>query len=183
MAGSVTRPNGDFLDLPPNVGRRVRGAGGAMGAGQTFAGIVIAALSGGLAAGQHSLGDPLWVINLVGVVPPLLVVALGVGLFRARGCVSGDRLLLAKAGRVRAGLRGVWLAIVVTAVLIIVALAVGLSIASKDSAVAGNLSLLDGAAFAIPVVTAVVGSVGFLVGRNLLPPPPDVLAKAWSAVR
>ncbi|HKN95847.1 MAG TPA: hypothetical protein VJX10_01925 [Pseudonocardiaceae bacterium] len=180
----MTRPaSGGFLDLPPNVGRRIRGASVAMGIGQLFAGLVIAALSLGLAIGQRSLGDPLWVVNLVGVVPPLLVAVLGLSLFRARGCVSGERLAMDRAGRVRAGLRGVWLGVVVTAVLVIVALAVGLSIASKDSAVSGNLSLLDGAAFAIPVVTLVVGTVGFAVGRNLLPPPPDVLARAWGGGR
>lgn len=168
----MTRPaSGGFVDLPPDAGRRIRGASIAMGAGQLFAGIVIAALTAGLAVGQHSLGDPLWVINLAGVVPPLLVVALGLALFRVRGCVSGGRLAVDRAGRVRAGLRGVWLGVVVTAVLVIVALAVGLSVASKDSAVSGNLSLLDGAAFAIPVVTLVVGTVGFAVGRSLLRPP------------
>lgn len=183
MAGSVNQPSGELLGLPPHVGRRIRGASVAMGIGQLFAGIVIAAVSAGLAIGQHSLDDPLWVINLVGLVPPLLVVVLGLCLFRARGCVSGDQLVMARARRVRAGLRAVWLAVVVTAVLIIVALAIGLSLASKDSAVSANLSLLDDAAFAIPVVTLVVGTVGFGVGRNLLPPPPEVLARARAGGR
>jgi hypothetical protein len=181
MAGSVTyptTPGGEYLDLPPNFGRRIRGAAAAMGIGQVFAGIVIAAVSLGLAIGQHSLDDPLWLINLIGLVPPLLVVVLGIRLFGARGAVSGDRLVMPTARRVRAGLRGVWLAVVVTAVLVIVALAVGLALAHQDAAVSGNLSLLDDAAFAIPVVTIVVGSVGFAVGRSQLPPPPAVLDRA-----
>jgi hypothetical protein len=177
----TTSTSGEFLDLPPHVGRRIRSAGAAMGAGQLLAGIVIAAVSGGLAGGQHSLADPLWVINLVGVIPPLLLVVLGVHLFRARGCVRGDRMVVADAGRVRGGLRGVWVAVLVTAVLVVAAQAVGLVLAHGNAAVVGNLSLLDDVAFAVPVVTVVVGMCGFLVGRNLLPPPPEVLAKAWAA--
>lgn len=172
--------SGEFLALPPGVGRRVRNSSVAMGVGQLFAGIVIAAVTIGLAFAQKSLDDPLWVVNLAGVVPPLLVVCLAFAMFRARGCVSGDRLVMPRAGRVRATLRRLWLAVVIVAVLIIVAQAVGLAVASGNSAVSPNLSLLDDAAFAVPVVTIVVCSVGFLIGRNLLPPPPEVLAKAWA---
>jgi type IV secretory pathway VirB2 component (pilin) len=183
MAGSVTQPTNqgsELLALPPTVGRRIRSSSVAMGIGQLLAGIVIAAVTVGLAFGQKSLADPLWVINLIGVIPPVLVIGLAFGLFRARRCVSGDQLIMPRARRVRAVLRTFWVATMLTALLVVVALAVGLSVVSKDKSVSANLSLLDGAAFGIPVVTVVVCSLGFLIGRSLLPPPPAVLAKAWA---
>lgn len=186
MAGSVTQPSdpgSEFLALPPHVGRRIRGAAVAMGIGQLLAGVVIAGITVGLAFGQKSLHDPLWVINLIGVIPPVLVICLGVNLFRARGCVSGDQLVLPRARRVKAALRVCWFATLATAVLIVAALAVGLALANRDASVSADLSALDDAAFFVPVVTVVVAWVGFGVGRNLLPPPRATLERAWATGR
>jgi hypothetical protein len=175
-------PNAGYLPLPPGFGRRIRGSATAMGLGLVIAGVVMTALAIGLGALLRALNDSLWAANgAISVVCSLLVIGVAAGVLGARRPVSGDSLDERLARRARGTLRGWWLALLVVAVIGVVVEVAELVTALGGSSAGGNVSALDGAAVLIPIVAVGVGTIGFLIGRNLLPPPAKVLAQGWAA--
>lgn len=166
--------SGEYLALPPGVGRRIRRSSVTMGCTELVVGLLLIAMTEGYGALQKSWGDSSWSLNMtVGALSPLLVCCLGSCLFRIGSRLRGDALHLRRARRLRNVLRAWWITMLIVALLIILAQVVELVTATQL-----DYTAFDLLGVLLQVVTAAVGTLGYLVGRNLLQPSPASLARA-----
>jgi hypothetical protein len=156
----------EYLPLAPGGRQHIRRASVVMGCTELFVGLVLIALAEGYGALQRYWGDSSWSLNAtMGVLAPLCVGGLGVGLLRIGGALAGDWVHRPRASRLTTVLRVWWIVGLVVAGLTILAQVVELVTAAQ----------LDYAAFdllgpMLAVATAGVGTLGYVVGRNLLRP-------------
>lgn len=158
--------------FPPRPGVRVPTVAVVMGLAEILAGVILLAIGVGLAAAQRSLDDPLWIVGAtVGLLPPIAVICLGVSVIRVRSSVAAATVDPARAWHHARRLLGWWITLLLVTFLAILVGGVGLMLSASNTTVGNNLALDAPAITLLPVVAAIVGMFGSLVGRGLLLPP------------
>jgi drug/metabolite transporter (DMT)-like permease len=156
------------LDLPPGFAQRIRRGSVAMSINLIVAAVILG--GGSIVEASINLSSPgpnrSWVIYF-GVLPALLMVVLALHMLRVRGCLDGDRLELDKVEQLRPGLRMWWIAVVVSALVVIMLILVLDFLAHTNSSGSAIIGALP------PFLTAVVANTSYGTSKSWLNPKLD----------
>jgi drug/metabolite transporter (DMT)-like permease len=162
------------LDLPPSSARRIRRGSVAMSINLIVAAVI---LGGGsiveaiIGLNNYTGPNRSWAIYF-GVLPALLMVVLALRMLRIRDCLDGDRLDLDALGRLRPSLRLWWIAVVGSALLVIVVILLVDFMAHTSSSGYAIFGALP------PFLAAVVTNTSYGASKGWLNPPDQLNREA-----